>query len=57
MHNQIKRDQWGESGGGGGISCTPSKDFEKFGHKNVLKLEIEEPLNFLTTSIEVPTSK
>ncbi len=57
MHIQIKRDQWGERGGGGGISCTPSKDFKKFGHKNVLKLEIEEPLNFLTTPIEVPTSK
>jgi hypothetical protein len=26
-----------EIGGGGGISCIPSKGFEKFGHKNAIK--------------------
>jgi hypothetical protein len=27
----------------GGTSCTPSKDFEKFGHKNAIKHEKREP--------------
>ncbi len=30
--------------GGGGTSCTPSKDFEKFGHKNAIKHEKRTPL-------------
>jgi hypothetical protein len=36
----------------GDTSYTPSKDFEKFGHKNAIKHENREtfPLHFLTTS-------
>jgi hypothetical protein len=26
----------------------PSKDFEKFGHKNAINTKIEDPLDFLT---------
>jgi hypothetical protein len=33
----------GVEGVGGGISCTPSKDFEKLDHKNVIKHEIRGP--------------
>jgi len=29
--------------GRGGTSCNPSKDFEKFGHKNSIKHEKEDP--------------
>jgi hypothetical protein len=32
--------------GGGGTSCTPSKDFEKFGHKMQWNTKIEDPLIF-----------
>jgi hypothetical protein len=34
-----------------GTSTTPSKDFEKFGHKNATKHENREsiPIDFLTT--------
>ncbi len=38
---------------GGGTSCTPSKDFEKFGHKNAKNTKIDPhppfPPDFLTT--------
>jgi hypothetical protein len=43
-------------GGGGrgrkerGTSCTPSKDLKKFGHKNAIKHEKEDALDFLLTS-------
>ncbi len=32
-----------DAGGEGGISCTPTKDFEKFGHINTRKHENREP--------------
>ena len=38
-----------DAGGEGGISCTPTKDFEKFGHINTKNMKIENPLYFLTT--------
>jgi hypothetical protein len=37
------------SGGGGGTSCTPSKDFKKFGYQNAIKHEKRRPLYFITT--------
>jgi hypothetical protein len=30
----------------------PSKDFEKFGHKNAINTKIEYPLDFLTTPMQ-----
>jgi hypothetical protein len=36
----------GGEGGGGGTSCTPSKDFEKLGHKNAIKHENRGPPRF-----------
>jgi hypothetical protein len=36
--------------GEGGISCTPSKDFEKLDHENAKNTKIEDPFpDFLTT--------
>jgi hypothetical protein len=32
--------------GGGGSSCTPSKDFKKLGHKNSIKRKNERPPRF-----------
>jgi hypothetical protein len=32
--------------GGGGTSCTPLKYFEKFGHKNAIKYQKEDPPRF-----------
>jgi hypothetical protein len=42
--------------GGGGTSCTPSKDFEELYHKNAIKHENRGPLpDFLTP--QVPPQK
>jgi hypothetical protein len=50
MHTEGGGKREGEEGG---TSCTPSKDFEKFGHKNAIKHENRGPptprLDFLTT--------
>jgi hypothetical protein len=47
-------------GGRGSTSCTPSKHFETFGHKNAIKhknREIEDPLNFHTPPNQYSPSK
>jgi hypothetical protein len=32
----------------GGTSCTQSKDCEKFGHKNAIKMKIDDPTRFFS---------
>jgi hypothetical protein len=43
-------------GGGGGTSCTHSKDFEKLNHKNVINMKIEDPSGF-SHSLNYPAQK
>jgi hypothetical protein len=50
-------DAQGGEMGGGGTSCTPSKDFEKFGHKYEIKHENRGPPRFSHNPMCTPSQE